>query len=288
MATSDFLFQSSIPSSFTNTIEQRQDMPEWYQAARRQLITRASQIAAEPYQAYQGQRLAGFNQDQQAAFDKTRQTAARGNPYLDEAAGNIRQGAQGFNQQKFDSYLNPYRTNMMDELSRQATRNLSENLLPQVNDTFTGAGMFGSSRHGDFAGRAVRDTQESLLGRQAEVLSSAYDSAMDNMNTDLTRTMQAGQNLGALGQIDFNQGLANASALETIGNRQQQQQQQSLDLAYGDFATQRDAPLKSLDVMSGVINGYSPNPTSYTYQPVTVPQNQYQASPLTQLMGAVR
>jgi hypothetical protein len=288
MSTSDFLFQSSIPSSFTNTLEARQDMPEWYQASRRQLITRASQIAAEPYQAYQGQRLAGFNTDQQAAFDKTREAANRGNPYLAEAAGNIRQGAQGFNQQKFDSYMNPYRNDMMGELSRQASRNLSENLLPQVGDTFTGAGMFGSSRHADFANRAVRDTQESLLGRQAEVLNSAYGSAMDNMNTDLSRTMQSGQNLGALGQIEFNQNLANASSLETIGNRQQEQQQRSLDLAYGDFATQRDAPLKNLELMSGTINGYAPNATSYQYQPVSLPQNQYQPSALTQLMGAVR
>lgn len=286
MATSDFLFQSSAPASFTNTIETRSDMPDWYQAARRQLITRASQIVNEPYQQYTGQRIAGLNQDQQNAYQQTRNTVAQGNQYGQQAANMIQAGGSGFNQNQFNQYLNPYTGQMMDELTRQATKNLNENLLPQVNDTFTGAGMFGSSRFGDFTQRAINDTQQTLLGQQANLLGSSYNNAMTAYGQGQDRQIAGGQQLGALGQTLFNQGITGASALEAIGNTQQNLDQRSLDLAYQDFVDQRDAPLKNLETMSGVINAYTPQPNQVASQNTPITQVQYQPSPLSQILGS--
>lgn len=287
MAASDFLFQSKVPSTFTSPIETRSDMPDWYQAARRQLITRAAQIAGTPYKAYTGPRVQALNADQQSAFDKTRETVAQGNPYQEQAASFI-SGSTGFDQGKFDQFLNPYRQGALDELTRQATRNLNENLLPQVSDTFTGAGMFGSTRHADFAGRALRDTQESLLGQQANLLNNSYTDAMNAYGADQGRSLTAGQQLGALGQLTYNQGLSGAAALESIGNTQQQQGQRSLDLAYQDFIDQRDAPLRNLETLSGTINAYTPDPNKVGYTSQQIPQANYQASPLSQILGALK
>jgi len=287
MATSDFLFQNTAPSSFTSTIENRSDMPDWYQAARRQLISRASQIAGEPYQQYSGPRVAALNNDQLSAYNKTRSVVDAGNPYSTQAAGMIQQGGAGFDQTAFDKYLSPYTGRMMDELSRQGLRNLNETLLPAVNDTFTGAGMFGSSRFGDFNLRALRDTQESILGEQSKALSSAYDSAMSAYGQGQDRTLNAGQQLGTLGQLLFNQGITGASALEAIGNTQQTQQQRSYDTAYQDFIDQRDAPLKSLETLSGVINSYTPDPPKATATTSPITQTNYQPSPLAQILGTL-
>jgi hypothetical protein len=282
---SDFLFQGSAPTSFTSSVQERQDSPQWYQAARQQLITRASQIAGEPYQPFTGPRIASQNADQLAGQNMVRSTVASGNPYTTDAAALINKRAQGFNQTEFDKYMNPYSGGMMDELTRQATRNLNENLLPQVNDTFTGAGMFGSTRHGDFAGRALRDTQESLLGQQAQVLNTNYNNAMTSYQSDLDRAGVAGGQLGALGQMIFNQGIAGASALDTIGKGQQDLTQRSLDTAYNDFLEQRDAPLRNLEIMSGTINAYTPQTQNYRYGTTALPAGQTTASPLSQVLS---
>lgn len=284
MSVSDFLFQGSAPSSFTTAATAGTDTPAWYNAARQQLITRASQIAGEPYQAFTGPRVAGFNEDQLSAMQKTRDTVSAGNPYATQAADLYGKQSQGFNQDEFNSYMNPYSGQMMDELGRQASKNLNENLLPAVNDTFTGAGMFGSTRHGDFSERALRDTQESLLGQQAGILNTNYNNAMNSYNQGLDRAGQAGQNYGALGQQVFNQGIQGAAALDTIGGAQQGQTQKSYDTAYQDFIDQRDAPQKNLDLMSGVINAYEPTGARYVNQTQPLAATDTTPSPLAKIL----
>jgi hypothetical protein len=76
------------------------------------------------------------------------------NPYLTSASKNAYTDVS--------NYMNPYQTNVMDVMAQQSGRNLRENILPQVSDSFTKAGQFGSSRMGEFGSRAVRDTQQSL------------------------------------------------------------------------------------------------------------------------------
>ncbi|MCE6966904.1 hypothetical protein, partial [Cereibacter sphaeroides] len=45
--------------------------------------------------------------------------------------------------QDIGSYMNPYQQNVMDVIAKQGARNLSENLLPAVSDSFIKAGQFG-------------------------------------------------------------------------------------------------------------------------------------------------
>ena len=149
-------------------------------------------------------------------------------PYID-AAGTSAAGTVG-------NYMNPYNSAVTDRLGVLAGRNLSENLLPQVNNTFVGAGMFGSDRSADFTRRAMRDTQESLLGQQANVLQQGYQGALGAAQTDLARQAQlagvaggladsdAGRALqaGTLGlnatQADINKNLAVGAAQGNLGN----------------------------------------------------------------------
>jgi len=285
MSVSDFLFQGSAPASFTSINTTDTDMPGWYQTARQALISRASSIAGEPYQAYTGPRIASLTPDQTNAFSKVRETVDQGNPLFGQSQSLLDKNAAGFNETDFNKFMNPYTGQMMDELGRQANRNLTENLLPAVNDTFTGSGMFGSTRHADFSNRALRDTQESLIGAQGNLLGSSYNNAMDSYTADRALNNETANRYGALGQMMYNQGISGASALDTIGRTQQDQNQRGLDLAYNDFTTQRDAPKQNLELMSGVINAYQPQGSQFQSNTSQLPSGQTTPSPLAQLFA---
>ncbi|MFZ9767212.1 MAG: tail fiber domain-containing protein [Candidatus Limnocylindrus sp.] len=59
-------------------------------------IDQANQIASKPFEAYTGDRFAGFTQDTQDAFARTRDAAGAVNPYTSEAAAMAR-NVGGFN-----------------------------------------------------------------------------------------------------------------------------------------------------------------------------------------------
>lgn len=94
----------------------------------------------------------------------------------------------------------------------------------------------------------------------------------------------AGQQLGNLGAQTQQLGLTGAGALDTIGQMQQQLNQQNLNTAYQDFLNQTQYPRQTIDWMSSVIRGL-PTPTAIEKTAVG-PSNIYQPSPLAQLASA--
>ena len=146
----------------------------------------------------------------------------------------------------------------MDQLAKRGARNLQENLLPAVSDSFIRAGQFGSSRMGDFGSRAVRDTQEAILAQQAELANTGYAQAMANRATDLTRQANLGQTVAGIQQADVARqmgalsdlanlgaqrqalGYTDTAALEAAGAGQQQQMQRELTAAEKQFLDQQN------------------------------------------------
>lgn len=103
------------------------------------------------------------------------------------------------------SYMSPYTTGVIDRIAQLGQRNLQENLLPGINSTFTGAGQFGSTRNANFNNRALRDTQEAILGEQAKALEQGYSTAGNLFSSDAARALQSQQgtasNLLGLGNL---------------------------------------------------------------------------------------
>lgn len=168
-------------------------------------------------------------------------------PYLQQAS---QSGVGGIS-----SYLNPYNTAVNDALAQQSARNVSENLLPKVNSTFTGAGQFGSSRNADITGRVLRDANESLLNQQSANLQSGFNTAANLsqqdlsrqaglaatagglQGTDLSRYLGAGQLALSGATTDINKGLGISGQLgslgQTAGNMANIDAQRQLGIAQG-------------------------------------------------------
>jgi hypothetical protein len=212
--------------------------------------------AAQPYMTQAGSTTA------QALSDRALNAA---NPYLTAAA---QSSAQGINQ-----YMSPYQTGVMDVIAKQAGRNLSENLLPNVSDQFIKAGQFGGTRMGEFGSRALRDTQEAVLNQQAQLANQGYGQALNASQADLARQAQLAGTVGSISGADLSRVLQGgaqygnlaqtqgqltgqqASALANLGQTtgqltsQQQQNLTNLGQTQGQLTAQQMSQLGNLGQM---------------------------------------
>ena len=162
----------------------------------------ANQImsSAQPYLNQAGATTA------QALSDRALNAA---NPYLTAAA---QSSAQGVGQ-----YMSPYQSGVMDVIAKQGARNLSENILPGVSDSFIKAGQFGSSRMGEFGSRAVRDTQEAILNQQAQLANQGYGQALGASQADLARQAQLAGTVGSISGADLSRVLQGGAQYGNLG-----------------------------------------------------------------------
>jgi len=218
-----------------------------------------------------------------------------------------------------NDYLNPFVTNVTDNIAKLGARNLSENLLPSVSDAFVRAGQFGGSRMGEFGSRALRDTQEAVLGQQAQALQSGYGQALSASSADLSRqgtlagtagNLTQGQqgvlaglggqlgglasqdmtrSQGVLGQIadlggqSQNQLFKDSAALESAGNAIQNNSQRQMDSNYQQWLIAQGYPKEQVAWLGSQLTGQArstPTTTTTTNQPATTTP-----SPLSQLAG---
>lgn len=318
MALTDFLFNGSPPPSVTTYSSSTANLPVWYSDYTEALLGKANAVAAEPYQAYGGPRIADFNGDQQNAFAATRNNMGAYQPALDAAAGTAFDAAHAnplnaaqpaldaaseHSYDSVDSYMNPYNDAVTNRIGDLAARNLNEKLMPAIGDEFTRAGQFGGSRMQEMTGRALRDTQESALAAQSSALQSGYAGAQSAVNADLSRFGQIGQvagnlasanqanmvsagnSLGTLAQAGQTMGLKDNAALEAVGQTQQAMDQNNLNTAYSDFRDQVQYPQNQIGFLSNTIRGIAaPVSTSGTD---TRPAAAYSASPLSTLASGL-
>ena len=131
------------------------------------------------------------------------------NPYLQQASRS--------SVSDVDQYMNPYQTNVLDAIAQQGERNLTENLLPAVSDSFIKAGQFGSRNMGEFGSRALRDTQESILKEQAPLLQQGYAQALQASAADKSRQGTLAGTAGSVAGADLSRVLQGGSQYANIG-----------------------------------------------------------------------
>ena len=262
--------------SFTSTLSDTDTtLPAWLQEATRGLAGQANEVAGGEYQPYQaptnvatyGQdtgQIAGLDPLQNQAITNTQSNQGNYLP-LTDAAANRTSSIVG-------QYMSPYTDSVVNRIAQLGQRNLSENLMPQVNSTFNGAGQFGSTRNSNFMNNALRDTQDAVLGQQSTALQTGFQNAMTNAYNDQNR-------LANLGQQVQTQGFADAGALSTAGQQRQGLAQQNMTLANQDWQGQTNYQKDQLGWLSNIIRGLPAGQQSSVTQ-TTTPTAANQISPL--------
>jgi len=261
MADTSYLFGNKTPASVTGTItDTGTTLPAWLQEYTRGLASQATAVAGQEYQPYQtptnattygedAGRIAGFTPAQLQAQQAVQANQGSYQPYLNTASQTVPQA--------ISQYMSPYTDSVVNRIAQLGQRNLTENLLPQVNSTFTGAGQFGSTRSSDFTNQALRNANESILGQQASALESGYQNAGQLALQDLTRQ-------ASLGQLQQQLGYQDASMLDTMGQQQQAQMQKNMDLANQDYTNQLNYTKQQLSFLSDIIRGQQVGSTGFS------------------------
>jgi len=245
----------------TTQVTQTQNiLPAWFEQYAKDLLGRASAATTGDYVEYDKPRIAPFQREQEQAFDAYKNTMGAYQPLLGAAAGATSRGTGSFTAPGVAAqYMNPYIQNVISGIGSAAARNLSENILPQINRTFIGGGTFGGSRSAEFTQRAIRDTQAQALNKQMEAMSDAYKSAADLYGSEAERSLTGAERFMSLADQEQQQRLRDLSGLEAIGQKRQELGQRSADLRYEDFVRQRDFPLEQVRNFAEIGGTLSPS-----------------------------
>ena len=272
------------PAATSQTVTNT-SIPEYAQPYVERLLGKAEAFSNAPYQAYGGERIAGFTpmqvQAQQAAANLgpaqqlgigTQMAGLSGLGQLGIAqnaanAGN-QYAMQATNPYAMQGYMSPYVENALAPQLREAARQ-SAQLGQQNAAKAVQQGAFGGS------GTALMEAerQRNLAQLQSDIynkgMQSAYDQARQAQQFGATLGLQGQQaglqgmqgaaqtaaTLGQLGQTQFGQQKDIINAQATAGAQQQALQQAALQQKYQDFLTQKAYPQQQLAFMSDMLRG---------------------------------
>lgn len=245
--------------------------PKWLRQNTKRLGMRGEQLGSQPYEAYTGDRVAAFSPDTMSAFDMIRQNVGAATPAY-QSAMNTAQDLQGFNAdrvgdisasqwagQNLDSYMNPYIQNVIDAQATDA-QNAYGQSYNQMASQAQAAGAFGGSRFGVAQGQLAADSVRNQALLSAQLRSQGFDTAAGLLSQDVDRQNwatglnqqtalqnqqaqiqsaalrdQAARTGGALaGQYQNSLG-QDAAAMASVGQAQDQRNQQLLDVGYNDY-----------------------------------------------------
>jgi len=235
---------SKSPSNTTQTV--KNEPPEYIKPYAIDLMNKGSAVAARPYQAYGGQRIAGFSPEQEAGLTGTFNRAQSGNEAMNLGNRNLESMLKG-------DYLNPESNPFFKGVVDQAMGQTQGRL----NTQFNSPGAFGNTAHQEVMARGLGDVANQMY-------SNNYMNERQNMMGALGMAPQYAQN-------DYN----DLNAMLSAGDARRQLSQDTLNQQYADWLEQQNYPLKQLDILgntigmsmgnSGTSTSTGPNP----YQPNT-------------------
>ena len=261
------LFQGNALPSTVTTAQTQTTAPDFY-------TNYLQDIANLGQNAVTQGGVAGLSPLQQQAFQMAPQASFAGANSLGAGSQLLGQAGTTTAPDVVQNYMNPYTSNVVDEMGRLQQKNIQQNVLPGLNAAGASTGNFGSSRMANATGQTMADMQANLTGQQYGALNTGYQNAMTNAGADLNRTLQSGQDLGNLGTQQNQTSLAGLNELNTLGGVQQAQGQALLN-----------QPMTQAQNYAKLMQGYSipTGTTSQTIAPGT--QGNYANSPLSQIAG---
>ena len=255
---------SPPPPPPTTMTQQTSNIPEYFQPYLERLFDRAEAVTTEPFQRYEGQRLALPTEQQQQAYQGVEEMVGGYKPYIATADLLTAQAAQqSTDPAAIAARMSPYQQSVIDIQKREALRDANK-LQQQIGASAVGAGAFGGSRQALAETELGRQTGQRLADIQAVGSQQAFQQAMNQLSADRAASLAAGQQFAGLGAQQQQLGLAGLGALETVGGTQQAQQQRALDIGYEDFARETTRPSQQVQEMSSVLRGFNLPVSTYT------------------------
>ena len=188
----------------------------------------------------------------------------------EQTAGDV---AGGISQSDINQFMNPYTSNVVNEMGRLQQQNIQRNVMPQLKAGFVGSGGLGGQRYANATGQTMADMQSNLTGQQYGALSSGFQNSVQNALNQGQLQNQAAITQANLAGQEQQLGLSGAGAMTKAGAEQQAFEQAKID-----------APLKQATNAAALMRGYQvPTSVSETYHGPMA--GVYGQSPLSQVAG---
>ena len=169
--------------------------------------------------------VAGYDPMQVMGYSNLPGATTAYQPQLDAAQTTAAQAAQGITPERIQALMNPYTSNVVDEMSRLSQQNMQRNILPTMKAGFVGTGGLGSQRYANALGQGMADVQSGLTGQQYGALSKGYGEALKGALDEAQLQNLAAGTQGKLAQQELEMGLTGAGALTKAGAERQAYQQ---------------------------------------------------------------
>lgn len=227
----------------------------------------AQQVAAQPYQAYQGPRIAAFRPAEEQAFQTAINAATQqvGMPQLQQAT-QVAERAAGYTPQQFQQdvsgFMSPFQTSVIDATMARLAQNRAER------DAATKAQLaasraFGNERRGVYEAQLAAEQDLNTAQTLADLYNRGYTQAAGFAQGLPGQQLAGASALAGYGQQALGNQQAYAAMLQGAGQAQRGMAQQNLDLARQDFLEQRAYPQQQLQTLLMGSQGL-PSPISQT------------------------
>jgi hypothetical protein len=122
--------------------------------------------------------VAGYDEMQTSGYGMLPDAATDYLTNLESAQTTAAQAAKGITPERIQALMNPYTSNVVDEMGRLSQQSLQRNILPTMKAGFVGTGGLGGQRYANALGQSMSDIQSNLTGQQYGALSKGYSEAM--------------------------------------------------------------------------------------------------------------
>ena len=262
------IFEGTAPPNVETTRVTAAQAPEYLTGFLKDLAT-AGQTSL---QQKPGEMIANLPQNLQDLYANALPVLGRYQAPLTQAAAVGKEAGTAVSPEDVSRFYDPYQQSVLNEIARLSQQNVQRGLMPQLKSAFVGTGGLGGQRYAGAAGQALADVNASLLGKQAELSSAGYKTALDAALREKGLQSQAAQALTGVGQAEAQAGVQGTKALGDIGAQ---------ELAYEQ--SKIEAPLTRAANVAQLLRGYTyPTTTTETYKG---PASVYGPSPLSQIAG---
>lgn len=265
------LTQGSPLPDITQTTTRTDQAPDYYT----NYLSGLSQAGQTAVARSPTQSVAGYDPMQVMGYNNLPGATTSYLPQLQAAQNTASQAAQGITPERIQALMNPYTSNVVDEMGRLSQQNVQRNLLPTMKAGFVGTGGMGSQRYANALGQSMSDVQSNLTGQQYGALSKGYSEGLKGALDEAQLQNLAAGTQGKLAQQEMDMGLTGAGALTKAGAERQAYQQSLLD-----------APLKTATSASGLMRGYTV-PQSQVEKFVGPKAGSYGTSDLSNILGVL-
>lgn len=259
------------PQQPTQQTTTQTDVPAYARPYVERMLGKTEALTSTPYQAYGGQRIAGFTPMQQQAFQNVQNlqpaqqlgtaTQMGGIAGLQGLTAGQQYAQQATSPGAMGAYMSPFTNLALEPQMREAARRSAmEGQVQQAQAAQRGA--FGGSRSALIEAERQRNLgqlQSDIYGRGMQ---TAFEQARQaqQFGADLglrgaATGLQAAGQLGQLGQAQFGQQKDIIQGQLSAGEQQRALEQQRLQQAYQDFQNQRQYPYQQLSFMSDMLRG---------------------------------